>query len=161
MGIQRQRDRLAVAVARINTRGLFEQWFKMKCRCFQWPVSALLLSISMTVAAQPSCPTWHRWPQEAVRNLIPCDQGAVQRRIGQLCVRHEWRCGAGRFEDWLSQWLKQSAEPVRLEKRLGQLIFSGEHNGEAWALFWAIDARPSSGFVLLLSRLRVQPESKE
>jgi len=51
-------------------------------------------------------------------------------------------------------------EPILLEKRLEQLVFSGQYDDTAWALFWASASDQNKGFVVLVSRLRAA-SSKE
>lgn len=102
-----------------------------------------------------TCEPWQPWPIEAIRSLPSCGQ-PVSRQIGQLCAQHEWRCGAGSFEEWFDQWMKQQNRPFRVQRQLGQLIFSGEYDDQAWAVFWRIVPSPASGFVILVSRLRAQ-----
>jgi hypothetical protein len=117
----------------------------------------LWLSLSMAivpgVAIASSCQQWSPWPIQAVRALTSCSAPVI-RQIGQLCTYHEWRCGLGSFEDWFDGWMRQRQAVLRVQRRWGQLILSGEHGDEAWALFWGIESAPSSGFAILVSRLR-------
>ena len=116
------------------------------------------MAMPAAAASKDQCAAWPVWPNAAMNSLALCDQPAVERRIGKLCVRHEWRCGVGAFEDWLGQWLEQTQAPIQLERRSGQLIFSSHEQGVAWAMFWAIQAEPQSRFTVLLSRMRAQSQ---
>jgi len=128
-------------------------------RCYArllWLIAAMALPAP--AVSENRCGAWPAWPDAAINSLAQCDQPAVERRIGKLCVRHEWRCGGGAFEDWLGHWLEQSQAPIQLERRSGQLIFSGLDHGIAWAVFWGIEPAPQSGFTVLLSRMRAQSQ---
>ena len=126
---------------------------------YRWcqPCLVVLLSTPAACFAAAPCPAWQDWPYKAISALTPCDEAPVERRIGRVCTRHEWRCGDGVFQDWFAHWLSELKDPVRVQKRQGQLIFSGEEQTTAWAIFWAIDPSTEPGFALLLSRLRAQP----
>lgn len=133
-----------------------ESAWLVRYRRLLWLIAAMALPAP--AVSQDQCGAWPAWPDAAINALAPCDQPAVQRRIGKLCVRHEWRCGSGAFEDWLGHWLEQSHAPIQLERRAGQLIFSGHDQALAWALFWAIESEPQSEFMVLLSRMRAQSQ---
>ncbi|UOD49432.1 hypothetical protein [Orrella daihaiensis] len=117
----------------------------------------LVLSVTGETGA---CNTWDALPHAALRSLSLCDEPAVERQVGQACVRHEWLCGRGSFVSWFQHWMAEIDEPIIMEKRLGQLIFSGDHHDLAWALFWAPVQHEDKGFAVLVSRIRAVP-SKE
>lgn len=120
----------------------------------------LLLCLWMAVAPSLAlaCGSWPSLPYESMRALSLCAQPPVERRVGELCLRHEWLCGDRRFESWFEHWMREMNEPFRLERRLGQLIFSAEQQKSAWALFWFATDQSEKGFAVLFSRLRVSPE---
>lgn len=102
-----------------------------------------------------ACQSWPPPPVKALSVLVPCSEPIV-RRLGRLCARHQWRCGAGSFERWFDLWMRQQQEAIRVQTKLGQLILSGEHQGQAWAIFWGIEPARPKGFAVLVSRLRAQ-----
>ena len=101
-----------------------------------------------------ACNAWPPLPHEALRGLAACAEPAVERQAGQVCLRHEWLCGQATFKDWFEHWMAQLDEPVAMEKRLGQMIFSGQHQDTAWAVFWLPVDEDAKGFVVLVSRMR-------
>ena len=127
-------------------------------RCVRLMGLIVGLAFPMMAVSQEGCEPWPAWTDDAINALVICDQPAVERRIGDLCVRHEWRCGNGAFESWLGYWLDQTQASIQLERRAGQLIFSGQNQAVAWALFWAIESEPQPGFMVLLSRMRAQSQ---
>lgn len=119
--------------------------------------AVLLLVLPVVVFA---CEPWHEMPFEALQRLSPCVEPAVYRQVGKACLRHEWLCGQSRFKDWFEQWMAELDEPIAMETRSGQLIFSGQERDTAWALFWMPVHEQAQGFVVLLSRIR-EAASKE
>ena len=118
-------------------------------------VFAVLLAPAAFPAVATACGDWERLPYRAIGELEVCDEPPVQRRLGDLCVRHEWLCGRGTFERWFERWMAEVDEPIRLEAKMDQLIFSGESQQTAWALFWSKNDESKRNFVVLFSRLRM------
>lgn len=115
------------------------------------------LSLSGGVHAHQNaniCDVWQELPYAALRQLDPCGEPPVQRRIQSACVRHEWLCGRKDFGGWFTQWAEAMDSPIRLELIEGQMIFSSEHDDQAWAIFLNSESVSAQGFVLLLSRIR-------
>ena len=111
-------------------------------------------SQALTRPTEHVCDQWEPLPFVALNQLEQCGDAPVQRRIQGVCVRHEWLCGDSDFGVWFAKWAQEVDSPIRLELREGQMIFSSEHDNQAWAVFWTPASEPSQGFVLLLSRLR-------
>ena len=136
-----------------NSRSLI---FYGSCTVLQ--VVGVCLATGALAARAPAqagaCQAWPQLPIDALSVLVPCS-APVERRIGRLCARHEWRCGAGSFERWFDLWMRQQQEAIRVQRKLGQLILSGEHQGQSWAVFWGIEPVQTEGFAVLVSRLRV------
>lgn len=114
----------------------------------------LALAMLATPLATFACGVWEQLPHEALHLLTVCDEPPVQRQLGNVCVRHEWLCGKTTFRDWFDGWMAQRDEPIVMEQRMGQLIFSGVYQDTAWAMFWAPVNENRNGFVVLLSRLK-------
>lgn len=106
------------------------------------------------------CAVWDPIPQAELALLDSCGKEPVQRRIGALCVRHEWRCGAEGFEGWFMRWMDQAGPEVRVEQREGQFIFSQETGAQALALFWMPNPDALVGFEVLVSRMRSISQEK-
>lgn len=119
-------------------------------------LSLMLMVLAIPIMAS-ACDDWQQMPYDALRLLTVCDEPPVQRKLGNLCVRHEWLCGKTTFKNWFDQWMAQTDEPIIVEQRIGQLIFNGVYQDTAWALFWAPIEEEKNGFVVLLSRLKTAP----
>lgn len=117
-----------------------------------------LFVASMALAA---CPPWPEHQPDALRALSTCLEPPVQRQIGNLCVRHEWRCGKTTFKHWFEHWMAEANEPFVVEKRLGQFIFSGQQGDTAWAVFWGPEGEAAQGFVILVSRMRASSSTEK
>ena len=105
-------------------------------------------------ATTDDCTGWSSATHPALMSLNDCDQDPVIRRVGKLCIRHEWRCLQESFSDWVARWFAELQEPVRLEIKEDLLIFSGESATEAWAIFWQSVPSTESESRILLSRIR-------
>lgn len=144
---------MAATVGRIYAARLFELEALMLS---SWRAFWVVVVLSTSCGAN-ACGVWPSMPYAALRMLEACDEPAVERQVGQLCLHHEWRCGTTRFKDWFDQWMAELDEPVAMQKRLGQVIFSGVDRDTSWAVFWAPSDEDEKGFVVLISRLRATP----
>lgn len=122
---------------------------------------AALVWISLVVSFLPidahACGVWRALPHNALRMLPLCDEPAVERQIGQACIRHEWLCGQTTFKAWFDRWMAELDDLVTAQKLLGQMVFSGVQQDTAWAVFWAPTQESEEGFVILVSRMRAAP----
>jgi hypothetical protein len=119
----------------------------------------MLGSLMLTLNAwahqtQDECELWPELPNVMRTELHSCVEPPVARKIGQVCVRHEWLCGDGDFGGWFARWAREVDAPMRLELLENQLIFSAEDKDQAWAIFMAASPQATEGFTLLLSRMR-------
>lgn len=121
-------------------------------------IGMAMISTPQTLVA---CNAWPALPHAALRSLSLCAEPSVQRQAGKVCLRHEWLCGKTTFKHWFDHWMAELDEPIAMEKRLGQVIFSGQHEDTAWAVFWMPVDEAEQGFVVLVSRMRAAPATEK
>lgn len=123
----------------------------------------LMTGIMMMLSIMPmasACLPWSGHAHGALHDLELCGEPPIERQLGNVCVRHEWLCGKQAFNEWFAQWMAEIDSLIFMEKRMGQFIFSGQHQETSWAVFWApVDQQPK-GFAILVSRLRVAPQKE-
>lgn len=117
----------------------------------------LALCIVSTVSwagSERSCMPWVPLESKALNRLVTCEDEPVQRQVGQVCLRHEWRCGDEPFGQWLASWLAEMHEPIAMAMQGDQLVFSGQFGADHLALFWKVRPEDKPGFQVLVSRIR-------
>lgn len=113
-----------------------------------------LVSVASWAGSEPTCSPWSRIDSQALNRLSICEDVPVDRLVGQVCLRHEWRCGDEPFGQWLATWLSEMLEPVSMAVQGNQLVFSGQFGRDHLALFWTVRSEDTPGFRVLVSRIR-------
>ena len=117
-------------------------------------MTALCASSVCAKSPAEQCGPWPALPHAELRQLSPCMSAATARQIGQVCVRHEWRCGLGDFGQWFARWAQSVNEPFAAALEGEHWIYSSVSAEDSWAVFWSPEVRTTDGFVVLVSRLR-------